>query len=183
MTEAAGLPRYLPFAIMTAESALDPSVTSPAGARGLMQLMPTLAEELHRDMWPAQPFNADDMYAPAYNSTLGTTELIRLAEQFSELPLNETLPMVIAGYNGGSEAVSRWVDTYSEQATSSLTDWSQRPIPDVWAEFIGYSETRKYVRRVLGYLQTYMLAYGSQPAQEGASSSSGTKAMGSPGEE
>jgi len=183
MTEAAGLPRYLPFAIMTAESALDPSVTSPAGARGLMQLMPTLAEELHRDMWPDQPFSADDMYAPAYNSTLGTTELIRLAEQFSELPLNETLPMVIAGYNGGSEAVSRWVDAYSDQATSSLTDWSQRPIPDVWAEFIGYSETRKYVRRVLGYLQTYMLAYGSQPAQEGASSSSGTKAMGSPGEE
>ena len=164
----AGLPSYLPFAIMTAESALDPAVTSPAGARGLMQLMPFLAEELHGEMYPERAFNADEMFDPSYNAQLGTTELIRLAEQFAEVGVNNPLPMVIAGYNGGSDAVARWVDAYEPaMKTSALSNWDTRPTADVWAEFIGYGETRKYVRRVLGYLQMYRLAYGDddQPAQ------------------
>jgi TolA-binding protein len=179
----AGLPAYLPFAIMTAESALDPGVTSPAGARGLMQLMPALAEVLHQQLWPDQPFDADKMYAPAYNAELGTTELSHLAERFADVGVIDPLPMVIAGYNGGAEAVERWVKHYQAQPGSALTDWNARPKPDVWAEFIGYSETRKYVRRVLGHLQTYRLAYGDQPDQAPGSSSIGTKAKGSPGDE
>jgi soluble lytic murein transglycosylase-like protein len=95
----------------------------------------------------------------------------------------DPLPMVIAGYNGGAEAVERWVKHYQAQPGSALTDWNARPKPDVWAEFIGYSETRKYVRRVLGHLQTYRLAYGDQPDQAPGSSSIGTKAKGSPGDE
>lgn len=164
----AGLPGYLPFAIMTAESALDPAVTSPAGARGLMQLMPFLAEELHSEMYPDRAFNADEMFDPSYNAQLGTTELIRLAEQFAEVGVDNPLPMVIAGYNGGSDAVARWVGAYEPaMASSALSNWDTRPMADVWAEFIGYGETRKYVRRVLGYLQMYRLAYGDddQPAQ------------------
>jgi len=169
LASEAGLPAYLPFAIMTAESALDPGVTSPAGARGLMQLMPSLAEQLHGDLWPDTSFDADRMYSPGYNATLGTTELIRLAEQFGGLAVDNPLPMVIAGYNGGADAVTRWVDGYREDASSTdLTDWSERPVADVWAEFIGYSETRKYVRRVLGYLQIYRLAYGDHPSDQAA---------------
>ncbi len=183
MATRAGLPPYLPFAIMTAESALDPSVTSPAGARGLMQLMPFLAEELHTDLWPDLPFDADEMYSANYNATLGTTELIRLAEQFSGIGI-EPLPMVIAGYNGGAEAVGRWIDSYQAGPASDLSNWDNRPIPDLWAEFIGYSETRKYVRRVLGYLQTYRLAYGDPPVQADDTSKSndeGINANGSTG--
>lgn len=165
----AGLPAYLPFAIMTAESALDPGVTSPAGARGLMQLMPSLAERLHGDLWPDTTFDADRMYSPGYNATLGTTELIRLAEQFGGLSVDNPLPMVIAGYNGGADSVIRWVDGYNEDSSNTqLTDWDQRPVADVWSEFIGYGETRKYVRRVLGYLQVYRLAYGDQPSDQAA---------------
>ena len=169
LANQAGLPAYLPFAIMTAESALDPGVTSPAGARGLMQLMPALAEQLHGELWPETTFNADRMYSPAYNATLGTTELIRLAEQFGGLAVDNPLPMVIAGYNGGADAVIRWIEGYQEDASDThLTDWNQRPVADVWAEFIGYGETRKYVRRVLGYLQVYRLAYGDYPSDQAA---------------
>jgi len=185
MAAKAGLPPFLPFAIMTAESALDPSVTSPAGARGLMQLMPFLAEELHGSLWPDSPFDADEMYSPNYNATLGTTELIRLAEQFGDVGV-DPLPMVIAGYNGGAEAVARWIESYQKGPSSDLTDWDSRPMSDLWAEFIGYSETRKYVRRVLGYLQTYRLAYGdlpSQPAKTSKSKAEGIKANGSTGAE
>jgi soluble lytic murein transglycosylase-like protein len=109
------------------------------------------------------------MYSPGYNATLGTTELVRLAEQFGGLAVDNPLPMVIAGYNGGADAVTRWVDGYRESAADTpLTDWEQRPVADVWAEFIGYGETRKYVRRVLGYIQVYRLAYGDPPSDQAA---------------
>jgi TolA-binding protein len=173
LAEGAGLPAHLPFAIMTAESALDPGVTSPAGARGLMQLMPKLAQILHEERWPDVPFHADVLFRSSTNAMLGTTELTRLAAQFSGAGIDPSLPLVIAGYNGGSEAVNRWID-----------GWSTTPKADEWAEFIGYSETRKYVRRVLGYLQTYRLAYGdTQPAQAPSSKTQDSSASGSPGQE
>jgi len=173
LANGASLPPYLPFAIMTAESALDPGVTSPAGARGLMQLMPALAEVLHAERWPDQPFDSDILFRSSTNAMLGTTELTRLAEQFSDSGIEPNLPLVIAGYNGGAEAVNRWVDT-----------WSIPPDADEWAEFIGYSETRKYVRRVLGFLQTYRLAYGDVQANQAASSNThDSSASGSTGQE
>ena len=176
LAQASGLPGHLPFAIMTAESALDPAVTSPAGARGLMQLMPSLAETLHPEVYPDTPFHPDRLYAPTYNATLGTTELTRLAEQFGDAGMTNPLPLVIAGYNGGPDAVGRWLNQWTTEDGGSAM-WGDPDRVDLWAEFIGYSETRKYVRRVLGFLQTYRLVYGDQ---DEASTES---AKGSAGEE
>ena len=64
--------------------------------------------------------------------------------------------------------MGRWVNGYTETMDSTkMTDWGNRPEADLWAEYIGYGETRKYVRRVLGFLQRYRLAYGDpvQPNQ------------------
>ena len=149
LAQAAGLPENLPFAIMTAESALRPGVTSPAGARGLMQLMPKLAAELHAQVWPSRPYAEDDLYQPAYNATLGTTELAQLQQTFGASGVAPGLPLVIAGYNGGTDAVTRW-----------LSAWPEPPPGDLFAENISYTETRKYVQRVLGVLQTYRYVYG-----------------------
>ena len=176
LSRGAGLPGHLPFAIMTAESALDPAVTSPAGARGLMQLMPELAETLHPDVFPDLSFHPDRLYAPAYNATLGTTELTRLAEQFGDAGMDNPLPLVIAGYNGGPDAVGRWLNQWTPDEDGSEY-WGDPARVDLWSEFIGYSETRKYVRRVLGFLQTYRLVYGDQDAPSTESIN------GSPGEE
>jgi soluble lytic murein transglycosylase-like protein/TolA-binding protein len=142
----------LPYAIMTAESALQPTVSSPAGARGMMQLMPFVAERLHPSIFPNQPFNADDLFLSGYNVSLGTKELMTLLDHLGELPLQHPLPLVIAGYNGGEEAVQRWMSLYD--------------VPPEVAEFsddIGYTETRRYNRRVLGYLMTYRYVYGFEP--------------------
>jgi soluble lytic murein transglycosylase-like protein len=149
LTQAAGLPESLPFAIMTAESALRPGVTSPAGARGLMQLMPKLAAKLHPQVWPSRQYSEDDLYQPAYNATLGTTELVQLSETFGSSGVQPGLPLVIAGYNGGADAVTRWVSA-----------WPEPPPGDLFAENISYTETRHYVQRVLGVLQTYRYVYG-----------------------
>ena len=146
---ATGLNPLLPYAIMTAESALDPSVTSIAGARGLMQLMPELGQELHGSLLPGVPYDPDRLYVAGYNAWLGTTELGRLYTRFDGAGVEPRLPLAIAGYNGGDEAVARWVSEYDEA-----------PDVDWFAENISYSETRRYVRRVLGYLMSYRWVYG-----------------------
>lgn len=142
-----GLDPLLPYAIMNAESGLDPSVTSPAGARGLMQLMPALAKTLAVDR--VADFAVDDLYRAGVNARLGTTELGLLHARFRNAAVQPNLPLVIAGYNGGAEAVERWLGTYAAA-----------PDADRFAEDISFTETRRYVRRVLGYLMGYRRVYG-----------------------
>jgi soluble lytic murein transglycosylase len=144
-----GLNPLLPYAIMNAESGLDPSVTSPAGARGLMQLMPALAAELARDALPG--FASDDLYRAGVNARLGTLELGLLQGRFPTLGAGSALPLVIAGYNGGGDAVARW-----------LAGYPTAPESDRFAEDISFTETRRYVRRVLGFLMEYRRAYGDR---------------------
>lgn len=147
-----GLDPNLPYAIMTAESALKPWVTSPVGARGLMQLMPAVAAKAHERRYPGRAFDVDALYRPAYNASLGVTELGSLLGGFAERGTEPRLPLVIAGYNGGAEAVNRWLDG---DPRSVQGDW--------FAENIGFTETRQYVRRVLGYIQVYRYVYGETP--------------------
>lgn len=142
-----GLDPLLPYAIMNAESALDPSVTSPAGARGLMQLMPALASRLAESVLPG--FAPDDLYRAGVNARLGTLELTQLHARFRGGGVQPTLPLVIAGYNGGGDAVARWLGTYTTA-----------PDADRFAEDISFTETRRYVRRVLGFLMEYRRVYG-----------------------
>ncbi len=146
---ATGLDPLLPYAIMNAESGLDPSVTSPAGARGLMQMMPALAGAIAKDQIPG--FVVDDLYRAGVNTRVGTLELSLLHGAFAGQPLagGGALPMVIAGYNGGKDAVNRWLATYA-----------QAPDADRFAEDISFTETRRYVRKVLGYYQVYRQVYG-----------------------
>ncbi len=146
---ATGMPALLPYAIMNAESGLDPSVTSPAGARGLMQLMPLLAGDLAKDR--VAGFVVDDLYRAGVNARLGSTELSLLHQQFvpHALANGGSLPMVIAGYNGGADAVNRWVSGYASA-----------PDADRFSEDISFTETRRYVRKVLGFYQRYRRVYG-----------------------
>lgn len=143
------LPSLLPFAIMTAESGFQPDVSSPVGARGLMQLMPEVAADLHRSQYPAIRFDSDMLFQAGYNATLGTQELMRLYTALSAQAVDEPLPLAIAGYNGGEEAVLRWMSLYDDAVTAER-----------FGEDVGYTETRRYVRKVLGYLMAYRYVYG-----------------------
>jgi len=144
-----GLPRHLPYAIMAAESAFKPWVTSQAGARGLMQLMPAVAEKLHPSVAGSTPFDADQLFEPDYNAVLGTKELLRLWKRFADRPEDVRLVATIAAYNGGEEAVGRWLAAAPRDVAG-----------DVFAENVGFVETRAYVRRVLQHVQTYRVVYG-----------------------
>ncbi len=131
-----GLDPVLAWGVMEAESSLDPSVTSPVGARGLMQLMPTVAKSLHEALMPGTPFEPDRLYQGRYNAWLGTSELGRLQNRYKTHLGGTSAPAVVAAYNAGTDAVDRWL-------VASDGD------PASFADDIPWTETRRYVRRVL----------------------------------
>jgi soluble lytic murein transglycosylase len=141
----------IPYGIMTAESALDPTVTSIAGARGLMQLMPAELPRIHADLYGDGPVDPDDLYVGPYNAAMGTTELGMKSKSLHGVLDGTDAPAIVASYNGGEEAVRRWVAGYDG-----------KPPFDEFAEDVGYTETRQYVRRVLGYVMAYRWVYGDE---------------------
>lgn len=144
-----GLPPLLAYGVMVTESALDPVVVSLAGARGLMQLMPAEAERIHAELYPERPWHPDLLFKPAYNVSLGVTELGQKHTSLTGVVEGLSLVPAIASYNGGEAAVRRWVGEQGDQ-----------PPFDSFAERISYTETRRYVRSVLGTMMLYRHVYG-----------------------
>ncbi len=99
------------YAVIWVESRFDPSATSSAGARGLMQLMPATAAGLAKELGVARPRIAD----PHFNVSAGTYYLARLEKRFE----GDT-KLAIAAYHAGSGNVSKW-----QKAGQPHPAWSQ----------------------------------------------------------
>jgi soluble lytic murein transglycosylase len=119
----------LVLAIMRQESNFDPLVVSPAGARGLMQVMPATARVMAA--------GRADLFDPAANTRIGSAYLQHLLDQFSDQPA-----LAAAAYNAGPNRVRAWLAADSP----ALTD--PKEMID-WLELIPFAETRNYVQRVL----------------------------------
>ncbi len=82
------------------ESAGDPRAESPAGARGLLQLMPGTAAELG--------LSPEQCWDPARNLAGGIRYLRRQFEAFGELPnYYDRVSAALASYNGGRGYVNK----------------------------------------------------------------------------
>jgi soluble lytic murein transglycosylase-like protein len=103
-SERFGVPRELVIAVSRAESAFRSDVTSPAGAKGLMQLMPATARGL----------GVTDTSDPWQNLAGGTKYLRQLMDRF-----DGDVTKVVAGYNAGPNAVAQYggVPPYEETQT------------------------------------------------------------------
>jgi soluble lytic murein transglycosylase len=132
----------LVWAIMREESSYRPGVTSSAGARGLLQIMPATGAQLARDTGRTE-FDPDDLYQPRVNIELGTLYLDQLGRRFPG-----RLSAAISSYNAGHRAVSSWLK--GDRAEHD---------DDVWVEDIPYGQTRSYVKRVLRSLHVYRSFY------------------------
>ncbi len=130
-TDEASIAFAWAYGIARSESLFMPDVSSSAGALGLMQLMPATGRQVARRA-RIRYVNRMSLLDPETNITLGTRYLGRMYERFAG---NQVL--ATAAYNAGPHRVDRW-----------LPDDGQ-VIADVWVDTIPFTETRRYVRRVL----------------------------------
>jgi soluble lytic murein transglycosylase len=132
---------WLVAGLIRQESYFNPHAVSVANARGLMQVLPSVGEEVARSLrfpvWsPAVLFDADA------NLQLGTAHLAAFMKEY------DTLPRVLAAYNAGGSRVTRW------STKAGMDD------PELFVERIPYVETRDYVRIVQRNADMYRMLYG-----------------------
>lgn len=140
-----GISRNLIYAVMRQESAFHPSVVSPAGAVGLMQIIDPTARQIASEL--DEPYEPSLMRAPAVNVRFGAYYLRKLLDMFGDQPY-----LAAAAYNAGPQATSRWL-----HAGENL------PL-DVFVARIPYDETRGYVYQVMSNLARYSYLAGGQDA-------------------
>ena len=134
--------------LMRQESSFDAAALSPAGARGLMQLMPATAREVARSVGEPMtlPALTED---PQLNMRLGTAYLAGLVNQFGG-----ALPLAIAAYNAGPNRVTEWLGVNGDPRVPNGVTMID------WIELIPFNETRNYVQRVLENMVVYRARSG-----------------------
>jgi len=127
----------LVLAFARIESRFQTQATSPAGARGLMQLMPATAAHLGVS-------DPDTLYDPGTSLSVGQRYIERLLDR-----LDGNLLELGGAYNAGPLAVDRWRTT-----KAGGND------PLLFVESIPVAETRSYVKRLLVYHWLYRRRFG-----------------------
>ncbi|MCW8109298.1 transglycosylase SLT domain-containing protein [Alteromonas ponticola] len=134
------IPPAFAMAIARRESSFMVDAISPAGATGLMQLMPGTAQYL-----VDKKINRAALIEPDQNVQLGVQYLRYLMDKLDNNPV-----LVSASYNAGWKKVLNWLPRDEALPT------------DVWIENIPYRETRGYVKAVLAYRYIYEQQLGTQ---------------------
>jgi soluble lytic murein transglycosylase len=126
------------------ESAFESKAISHAGAMGLMQVEPTTARKLAREL--KVRYARVRLADPGYNLQLGSRYLANLIHQFS------TPEAALAAYNAGEDRVVQWT-----------TGQNYLEIGE-FVESIPFTETREYVQIVMRNSDVYRAVYGPAPA-------------------
>ncbi|PIZ33004.1 MAG: hypothetical protein COY39_03555 [Alphaproteobacteria bacterium CG_4_10_14_0_8_um_filter_37_21] len=151
----------LVFALIRRESGFDANALSPAGARGLMQVMNTTAKNaidrlsfLCKDCG-IKCQDERSFIMPMNNVAIGTAHLKELMEKY-----NGSYVLALCAYNAGAQAVD---NLFFKTIGNPLEDLNIDIIQ--WVELIPYYETRNYVMRVLENMKTYMMRaeFGGEP--------------------
>jgi soluble lytic murein transglycosylase len=139
--KASGIEPALVAALIRQESSFNPRATSRVGARGLMQLMPSVGTAIARSK-KLPEWDPVLLYQPDVNVTLGVSHLKGLIGRY-----RGDLVRVFAAYNAGDSRVTRW------NRKAGVED------PEVFVERIPYEETRDYVRILLRNREIYRTLY------------------------
>jgi soluble lytic murein transglycosylase len=138
-----GLDPFLVAGLIRQESMFNPAAVSPAGAIGLMQIIPSTGEMLARQLGLASFDPQRDLARPEINVRLGTRYLAtRLSEYRGDVV------SALAAYNAGAHRVERWA-LFPEYGD-----------PELFAERIPFNETRDYVKIVQANAEIYRALYG-----------------------
>lgn len=124
------------WALTRQESYFHPEAMSGAGARGLMQLIPSTASFIaSRFKIPYR--GASSLFKPRVNIQLGTANLSYVYGQFGQ-----NMVVATAAYNAGYGNAKSWLPNKGLDASC-------------WIEIVPFLETRNYLRNVLTYTVIY----------------------------
>ncbi len=143
--EACGLDPFLVAAVIHCESGYDVDAVSPAGAVGLMQIMPDTGAWI-ADKLKIEGYCDQQLCDPDTNIQLGCWYLQYLTERFGGAHKH-----MLAAYNAGPNNVQKWLadETYSTEG--NLTE-------------IPFLETRNFVERVTRAYEKYRELYEKELA-------------------
>lgn len=128
--EASRVPAVWLYTVARTESLLNPRAVSPAGARGIAQVMPATARSVARSI--DLPYSGpDELFDVDINLRIGGEYIARMLERFDGHWL-----LALAAYNAGPGRIPGWLPPETME-------------PDVWIENIPFNETRGYVQRAL----------------------------------
>lgn len=139
--EERGIDPYLVLALIRQESLFDTRARSSAAALGLMQLLPSTAKRIAKQLGMSSP-SPQTLFEPEVNLALGTQYLKDLLQRYSNNWFK-----AIAAYNAGESAVDRWE---KEIVTDDIEEFVER---------IPYRETRGYVKLVIRNHRVYKKLY------------------------
>ena len=134
----------LVFGLVRQESRFLADARSPAGATGLMQLLPATARWVARKIG-MKGFRPSRVNRPDVNAALGAFYLKHVLDGFNGNPV-----LAAAAYNAGPNRARRWCDT--------------KPIEGaIYIETIPFAETRQYVKKVMANTVYYAAVMGGKP--------------------
>lgn len=145
--KAAGVDSFLLMGIARRESAFNNEAVSPAGAHGLMQLMPGTAVHVSRQLGVPSP-STRELFEPETNIRLGSAYIGEMLARYNGNRIAAT-----AAYNAGPGRVDRWLREAPEEF-------------DLFVESIPFRETRDYVQAVLAY-QVIFASLANNASTEG----------------
>jgi soluble lytic murein transglycosylase len=130
------------LAVIRQESEFYTTAKSSAGARGLMQILPSTARFVARDLklrYSRIRLTSD----PEFNIALGEAYLADLIDEF-----DGSYVLALAAYNAGPGRARQWIKLFGHPADEAVNAID-------WVESIPFVETRNYIQRVLENLQIY----------------------------
>lgn len=139
-----GIDPFVASALIRQESMFEARITSPAGARGLMQMMPATGMEV-AEAAGMREWDAEMLYHPEINVHLGTRYVAEQMEVY-----DGSLPSVFSAYNAGPHRVEWWSE-FAEYGNDEL-----------FTERIPYRETRDYVKILTRNRALYAGLYGEE---------------------
>ena len=137
--------KALAYSFVRQESCFNNKAMSPAGARGLMQLMPATAKETARAL--GIEWSQKKLFEPAYNLELGQSYILKLAQ---DRFINRNLIFLAVAYNSGPGNLYKWI---------RRMDYKEDPL--LFMESIPSKETRTFVERILGNYWIYSSLFNS----------------------
>ncbi len=141
--EAEGFDPLFIFSVIRQESLFEGFVRSSAGARGLMQVIPSTGGQIVSQLgWPPN-YDEKDLYRPDVSVAFGTHYLAS-----NRRLLDGDLYATLAAYNGGPGNALEWKKLAGED-------------PDLLLETIRFEETRNYIRNIFEIYAVYKRLYSA----------------------